>query len=143
MTPLTRRQTPTVSDRPENQRIEPGDAERGEVEIVHEHQLAAGKTARFFNDLVRIRTPTGEYQETRQLRLRRSVDHDDGVVAVPIRDSDDRILLVRQFRHATRMWLRELPRGARDRGESVDQAVRREVHEETGYAVTSLRPSIG
>src|SRR4051812_1331362 len=115
----------------DNERINPGDASQGEIEIIREEQLAEAATARFFNDVVRTRAPNGTFTESRQLRLRRSTEHDDGVVIAPI-DENDRILLIRQFRHAAHMWLRELPRGARDLGETVHDAARRELREEIG-----------
>lgn len=122
----------------ENERIYPGSADAGEIEIVREVEVARGKTARFFNDVVRNRSSAGEYEESTQLRLRRSLDHDDGVVVAPI-DESDQILLIRQFRHAARMWLRELPRGARDKGETVEEAASRELREEIGYEVLQLQ----
>ena len=116
----------------ENVRITPGNAERGEIQIIEEECLWTGETAQLHNDLVRFPPRDGHAMEQRQMRLRRGPTHDDGIVTVPIRE-DGRILLVRQFRHASRMWLRELPRGGRNYGESVDDAARREIREEIGY----------
>src|SRR4051812_5957658 len=125
--------------RPDNARIIPGDASSGELEIVRETEAAAGETARFFKDLVRSRSPRGEIVESIQVRVRRAPHHEDGVVIAPI-DEQGRVILIRQFRHAARMWLRELPRGSRERGESVEDAARREVDEEIGYRVDDLIP---
>jgi 8-oxo-dGTP pyrophosphatase MutT (NUDIX family) len=47
---------------------------------------------------------------------------------------DNRIILVRQYRHAAGVFCTELPGGVIDDGESPLQAVQRELHEETGYA---------
>lgn len=52
--------------------------------------------------------------------------------------SDRKIVLVRQFRPAVGMSMLELPAGHVDWGESSDEAVRRELREETGYACESL-----
>jgi ADP-ribose pyrophosphatase len=125
--------------RPDNERLTPGDASAGELEIVREVEAAAGETARFYKDLVRSRSPRGEMVESVQVRVRRAPDHEDGVVIAPI-DEQGRVILIRQFRHAARMWLRELPRGSRERGESVEDAARREVEEEIGYQVDELIP---
>jgi ADP-ribose pyrophosphatase len=127
------------NSRPDHERIFPGDAAAGELEIVRETEAAAGETARFYKDLVRSRSPKGELVESVQTRVRRAPDHDDGVVIAPI-DEQGRVILIRQFRHAARMWLRELPRGSRERGESVEDAARREVKEEIGYKIVDLTP---
>jgi len=128
----------SAAERPENVRISPGDASAGELEILREFEVARGETTRFFNDTVKSRGPAGPI-ESKQARLRRLESHDDGVVVAPIRE-DGRIVLVRQFRHAARMWLRELPRGSRNRGESVEEATAREISEEIGYDVMATRP---
>jgi ADP-ribose pyrophosphatase len=125
------------NSRPDNERITPGDAASGELEIVRETEAAAGETARFYKDLVRSRSSKGEMVESIQTRVRRAADHEDGVVIAPI-DEQGRVILIRQFRHAARMWLRELPRGSRERGESVEDAARREVQEEIGYRIVGL-----
>ena len=48
-------------------------------------------------------------------------------------DEKNRILLVRQYRLPARQYLWELPAGRVDPGETVLQAARRELAEETGY----------
>ena len=58
-----------------------------------------------------------------------------GAVALPVRD--DRVLLVRHFRHAIGAYSLELPRGFAD-GESGDIAIRRELQEEIGVNVDSI-----
>ncbi len=124
---------------PDHVRISRGDAAAGELEIVREVEVASGKAGRFYEDIVRSRSTGGDYVESTQIRLRRPASHEDGVAIVPI-DEQDRILLLRQFRHAARMWVREIPRGWRDPGESVEAAAAREVREETGYEVVRLIP---
>jgi ADP-ribose pyrophosphatase len=47
---------------------------------------------------------------------------------------DDRVILVRQFRHGTRDFTLEIPGGMVDKGETPAQAAARELREETGYA---------
>src|SRR3954447_23479177 len=94
----------------ENTRIWPGDASRGEIEIISEEIVWSNEVARLFNDRVRFPGRKGQaHVEGTHFRLDHAASKDDGVVVVPI-THDERILLVRQFRHAVRMWMRELPR---------------------------------
>lgn len=63
--------------------------------------------------------------------VRREFLHHPGAVAVVALDSSDRVLLLRQYRHATRMELWELPAGLLDvPGESPVLAAARELAEE-------------
>ncbi|NRQ34366.1 NUDIX hydrolase [Nonomuraea sp. NN258] len=57
-----------------------------------------------------------------------------GSVAVLALDAADRVLLIRQYRHATRHLLWELPAGIRDvAGEPLVTTAARELAEEAGY----------
>lgn len=68
----------------------------------------------------------------------KSPDHEaSGAAVLPVLP-DGRIALILNFRHATRSWEFELPRGAKEKGETMDQAVRRELHEETGWIADSV-----
>ena len=66
------------------------------------------------------------------------VEHDDCVAIVPI-DAEDNIILVRQFRHAVGKELLEVPAGGIQPGETPEQAVCRELQEETGYFPNKLK----
>jgi mutator protein MutT len=57
-----------------------------------------------------------------------------GVAVLPILP-DGKIALNLNFRHATRSWEFELPRGSRGGGETSEEAARRELKEETGFEV--------
>jgi ADP-ribose pyrophosphatase len=63
---------------------------------------------------------------------REYVLHPGAVAVVPLTD-DGRIVLERQYRHATRQVMIEIPAGKLDAGESPLVCGRRELLEETGY----------
>jgi ADP-ribose pyrophosphatase len=69
--------------------------------------------------------------------VRDIVEHKGSVVVLPVL-ADGRILLVRQYRHATGGFLWELVAGGIDPGERAAVAARRELEEETGYAAGRL-----
>ena len=64
--------------------------------------------------------------------MREVVTHPGSVVVLPILP-DGRIVLVRQYRHATRQYLWELVAGRMERGENPKKGAQRELIEETGY----------
>lgn len=67
------------------------------------------------------------------------VEHGVAVVLVPV-DAEGRLLMVRQYRHAVRRWLLELPAGGVDeRDGSPAEAALRELREETGHRGTLVR----
>ena len=76
--------------------------------------------------------PTG-VRATREV-----ITHPGSVVVLPILP-DGRIVLIRQYRHATRLFMWELVAGRMDAGESVREAAEREMIEETGYRAKRFR----
>ena len=81
---------------------------------------------------VRLRVDTVETADGRQT-TREIVEHAD-CVAIIVLDTDDNILLVSQFRKPIEKELLEIPAGGIDPGESPEDAVRRELREETGFS---------
>ena len=74
-----------------------------------------------------IRSPDGNTAE-------REVVRHPGAVGVVALDESNRVLMIRQYRHAVGRLLWELPAGLRDvAGEPLLHAARRELLEETGY----------
>jgi len=69
---------------------------------------------------------------------REVVTHPGSVVVLPVLP-DGRILLIRQYRHATRQYLWELVAGRMDPGETPKVAAARELIEETGYRAKRMR----
>lgn len=74
-----------------------------------------------------FRLPSGE------VATKDIVRHPGAVVVIPVA-SDGRLLLIRQYRHATQTSLLEFPAGTLERGEAPLECARREIQEETGYA---------
>lgn len=65
------------------------------------------------------------------------VVHPGAVTLIPI-DSQGRVLLVRQYRHAVGKELLELPAGTLEAGEDPDVCAAREVREETGMSAGKI-----
>ncbi|WP_241846223.1 NUDIX hydrolase [Streptomyces sp. MJM1172] len=60
-----------------------------------------------------------------------------GAAVLPVLE-DQRIVLIRHFRHSDRQWHWEIPRGFGEPGEKGDSTARREVEEELGCSVREL-----
>jgi ADP-ribose pyrophosphatase len=75
-----------------------------------------------------VRLPRGETVD------REIVVHPEVVAVLPVLD-DGRLVLVRQYRKAVDRILLEVPAGGIEPGERPEEAVRREMVEETGYRV--------
>src|SRR5213082_289971 len=69
---------------------------------------------------------------------REVITHPGSVVVLPVL-ADGRILLIQQYRHATRQYLWELVAGRMDPGETPKAAAARELIEETGYRARRFR----
>jgi len=75
-----------------------------------------------------------EVLEPSGLRTTREViTHPGSVVVLPVLP-DGRIVMVRQYRHATRQYLWELVAGRKEPEETPKQGAARELLEETGYS---------
>ena len=73
-------------------------------------------------------------------RARREIVRHPGAVAIWARAPDGRFVFVRQFRKAIEQELLEVVAGTREAGETPEACARREIREETGYAVKILTP---
>ena len=78
-----------------------------------------------------VRLPRG-VQSTREV-----VEHSECVCVVPL-DRDDNVILVRQYRKPAEEILLEIPAGGVDGGEASQEAVLRELQEETGHTADIL-----
>jgi ADP-ribose pyrophosphatase len=73
---------------------------------------------------------------------RREVVEHRGAVAIVALLPDDRVMLVRQWRHCAGEALTEIPAGTLNDGEEPLVCARRELMEETGHAPGSLEPLV-
>jgi len=81
----------------------------------------------------KVRLPDGRVCELEMIRH-------PGAAAVVALDGEGRVLLVRQYRHASGGWLLEVPAGKLDGGERPEICAARELEEETGFRPGRLLP---
>lgn len=106
-----------------------------------------GSKARLLSSHVVYRGPvfsvtTDHVLEPGGLKVRRDLIHHSGsvvVLAVDDAAATPRVLLERQYRHAAKDYLWELPAGRIDPGENELKAAKRELIEETGYRADRWR----
>jgi 8-oxo-dGDP phosphatase len=99
--------------------------------VTQTEELAAGKLLRLRRDQVVM--PDGA------VAAREVLEH-PGAVAVLALDTQERVLLIRQYRHPVGALLWELPAGLRDvAGEPPFLTAQRELLEETGYTAADWR----
>jgi ADP-ribose pyrophosphatase len=97
---------------------------QGKAKILKSKMIYRGAVFGVRRDLVR---EPGGLRVTREV-----ITHPGSVVVLPVLQ-DGRIVMIRQYRHATRQYLWELVAGRIDEGERVKEAAARELLEETGY----------
>lgn len=91
-------------------------------EIISTNELYRGRQFNLVVDRI---------QENERVHTREVVLH-PGSAAILAVDSDAQVALVRQYRHATRKYLLEIPAGSLDPGETPEDAAARELIEEVG-----------
>lgn len=99
-------------------------------ELIRSETLLQGRAFKIRRDY--LKTPDG-----RETKLE-IVDHGGSVVIIPI-DDENNLLFVRQYRHAARADLLELPAGTRDEEEPFEECAAREIREETGMRAGKLQ----
>lgn len=97
--------------------------------LIRSRRVWRGRAVDFRVDTVRL--PDGK-PVTREY-----LDHWGAVAVVPFIGGD--IILVRQYRYPVGKTTYEIPAGKLDAGEKVLSCLRRELHEETGYAAGRVR----
>lgn len=123
----------------------------GEIEIIEDVQkikdieqntgrkvgvMAEDKYWIWLNDAVKF--PNGKSGVYGRLIWKSSLNGVGGVVVLPVLPNG-KVCLNRNFRHATRSWEYELPRGGIEENETIQEAAFREVREETGLIVDQLQ----
>lgn len=78
-----------------------------------------------------------DYLGDKETRIREIVEHPGAVAILPI-ISDDKIVLINQYRHAIGRWILEVPAGTLKERESPEECALRELEEETGYKARNL-----
>jgi ADP-ribose pyrophosphatase len=89
-----------------------------------------------------FRVTADEVLEPSGVRTSRDIVHHSGSVVILATDDakpEPRVLLERQYRHAARQMLWELPAGRIDEGENDLSAAKRELLEETGYTASQWK----
>jgi ADP-ribose pyrophosphatase len=127
-----------------------GSASLGEIEIIRDRkkiaeiELMTGRKVGvisednywiWINDAVKF--PNGKYGVYGRMLWTNSLKGAAGVAVAPMLPNG-KIALNRNFRHATRSWEYELPRGRLNNDETNESAAMREIKEETGMGIDSL-----
>jgi ADP-ribose pyrophosphatase len=99
-------------------------------ELIGSETLLQGRAFKIRRDTLRM--PNG-----RETKLE-IVDHGGSVVLIPI-DQENNLLFVRQYRHAAKADLLELPAGTRNEKEPFEECAAREIREETGMEAGKLQ----
>lgn len=79
--------------------------------------------------------PSGVYGTYDRLMWKSGMDGIPGVAVLAVL-ANKKIVVNLAYRHATRSWEIELPRGKKQHGETLEQTALRELKEETGYHLT-------
>jgi ADP-ribose pyrophosphatase len=96
---------------------------KGEIEVIGRERVYEGKV--FSVDRERVKLPHGPTVTLDVVR------HSQSAIIVPVPEPGH-VILIRQYRHAVKRWLWEVPAGSVDPGESPEAAAKRECHEEIG-----------
>ena len=92
-------------------------------DVISSERVFEGKVFDVFRE--RVKLPHGTTATVDVVR------HPAAVVILPVPEPGQ-IILIRQYRHAVRQWLWEVPAGSVDPGETAEAAAKRECHEEIG-----------
>ncbi len=91
----------------------------------------------FTGKIFSVRTDRVQYSDGSSQNL--DIVAHAGSICILALPQPDNLVLVRQYRHAVRALLWEIPAGLIEAGEDPAEGARRELREETGYAAESIR----
>jgi len=111
--------------------VDPGATEHLRETQTSRRVIHQGRLLTFYEDDVTLVDGT---------RAQREVVAHPGAVAIVAIDDDDKVVLVRQWRHALDRALWELPAGTRDMDEAPARTAERELAEETGLRAKQIVP---
>ena len=94
-----------------------------EPDVMSSERVFEGKVFDVYRE--RVKLPHGPVATVDVVR------HPAAVVILPVPEPGH-VVLIRQYRHAVKQWLWEVPAGSVDPGESPEAAAARECHEEIG-----------
>ncbi len=84
-----------------------------------------------------VRFPGGHLGAHLRLISSNAVTKKSGSIVLAVNEKNE-IALIKNFRHSSRSWEYELPRGAAEKGEKLIEAAKRELKEETGLNAEQL-----
>jgi ADP-ribose pyrophosphatase len=97
------------------------------------------KTTRHFEGkIVQVRVDEVRLEDGHVMR-QEVVEHRESMTVVAV-DAEQRLILVRQYRHPVGEELLETPAGSVDPGETAEESVNRELAEETGCCAREVIP---
>jgi ADP-ribose pyrophosphatase len=105
---------------------------KGMVKIIEKKTVWEGKFIRFV--LIKYIDSSGTIREWESFER---VNCKGIVAVVPVTDNKE-VLLIRQFRPAVNGYVIEFPAGLNDKGDTLEEAARRELLEETGYTAKKM-----
>jgi ADP-ribose pyrophosphatase len=103
---------------------------KGKAKVLNSEMVFTGKVFGVRRD--EVVEPSGVHA------FREVITHPGSVVVLPVLP-DGRIVLIKQYRHATKQFLWELVAGRMEKGESPAKGAARELLEETGYRAKKIK----
>ena len=93
---------------------------------IFKEKISELKTKKFSFEINRIELPNGHEGEYGSIKF------PNAALAVPI-TSDNKVIILRQYRFAVSRYLLEFPAGTLETGETPINSIKREIQEEAGY----------